>query len=112
MLRSGLLRLAVRCHRRDLFVGKGYLPLTLMQFSRGCRFACDFCAVSAYFKKTQYIRPTQEVLEEIRRQDRNLCSSSMIIFCPTMTLQIISARSDSDEDSLGISGVDRYDERS
>ena len=56
--------------RRDLFVGKGYLPLTLMQFSRGCRFACDFCAVSAYFKKTQYIRPTQEVLEEIRRQDR------------------------------------------
>jgi radical SAM superfamily enzyme YgiQ (UPF0313 family) len=56
--------------RRDLFVGKGYLPLTLMQFSRGCRFACDFCAVSAYFKKTQYIRPTQEVLEEIRRQNR------------------------------------------
>ena len=56
--------------RRDLFVGKGYLPLTLMQFSRGCRFACDFCAVSAYFRKTQYIRPTQEVLEEIRRQNR------------------------------------------
>lgn len=56
--------------RRDLFVGKGYLPLTLMQFSRGCRFACDFCAVSAYFKKTQYIRPTEEVLEEIRRQNR------------------------------------------
>ncbi|MCY2966625.1 MAG: radical SAM protein [Planctomycetota bacterium] len=56
--------------RRDLFVGKGYLPLTLMQFSRGCRFACDFCAVTAYFKKTQYIRPTEEVLEEIRQQDR------------------------------------------
>jgi radical SAM superfamily enzyme YgiQ (UPF0313 family) len=56
--------------RRDLFAGKGYLPLTLMQFSRGCRFACDFCAVSAYFKKTQYIRPTQEVLDEIAGQDR------------------------------------------
>lgn len=56
--------------RRDLFVGKGYLPLTLMQFSRGCRFACDFCAVSAYFHRTQYIRPTDEVLEEIRRQSR------------------------------------------
>ena len=56
--------------RRDLFVGKGYLPLTLMQYSRGCRFACDFCAVSAYFKKTQYIRPTQEVLNEIRSQNR------------------------------------------
>ena len=56
--------------RRDLFEGKGYLPITLMQFSRGCRFACEFCAVSAYFKKTQYIRPTQEVLDEIAAQDR------------------------------------------
>lgn len=56
--------------RRDLFVGKGYLPLTLMQFSRGCRFACDFCAVSAYFNKTQYIRPTREVLQEIQSQER------------------------------------------
>ena len=34
--------------RRDLFQGKSYLPITLMQFSRGCRFACDFCAVHAY----------------------------------------------------------------
>ena len=58
--------------RRDLFKGKGYLPITLMQFSRGCRFACDFCAVSAYFNKTQYIRPTREVLDEIRSQDRKL----------------------------------------
>lgn len=54
--------------RRDLFQGKGYLPLTLMQFSRGCRFVCDFCAVSAYFKRTQYVRPTREVLHEIEQQ--------------------------------------------
>jgi radical SAM superfamily enzyme YgiQ (UPF0313 family) len=56
--------------RRDLLRGKGYLPISLMQFSRGCRFACEFCAVSAYFKKTQYIRPTHDVLEEIANQDR------------------------------------------
>ena len=56
--------------RRDLFRGKGYLPISLMQYSRGCRFACEFCAVSAYFKKTQYIRPTQEVLDEIASQNR------------------------------------------
>ncbi len=31
--------------RRDLFKGKGYLPLTLMQFVRGCRFACTFWEV-------------------------------------------------------------------
>ena len=56
--------------RRDLFKGKGYLPITLMQFSRGCRFACEFCAVSAYFKRTQYIRPIQEAVDEIANQDR------------------------------------------
>ena len=28
--------------RRDIFRGKGYLPLALLQFSRGCRFECTF----------------------------------------------------------------------
>jgi radical SAM superfamily enzyme YgiQ (UPF0313 family) len=56
--------------RRDIFKGKGYLPLTLLQFSRGCRFSCDFCAVSVYFNKTQFRREVQEVVQEIERQDR------------------------------------------
>ena len=56
--------------RRDLFVGKGYLPITLMQFSRGCRFACEFCAVSSYFHRKHYIRETDEVLAEIDSQKR------------------------------------------
>jgi radical SAM superfamily enzyme YgiQ (UPF0313 family) len=56
--------------RRDLFRGKGYLPITLMQFSRGCRFACDFCAIQVYFKKTNFVRRTKEVLDEIAAQDR------------------------------------------
>jgi radical SAM superfamily enzyme YgiQ (UPF0313 family) len=58
--------------RRDIFKGKGYLPITLMQFSRGCRFACTFCAVSAFFDKTQYCRDVREVVREIESQDRNL----------------------------------------
>ena len=40
--------------RRDLFEGKGYLPMTLMQFSRGCHFQCNFCAVSRYFGGPHY----------------------------------------------------------
>jgi radical SAM superfamily enzyme YgiQ (UPF0313 family) len=56
--------------RRDLFKGKGYLPITLLQFSRGCRFACEFCAVSAYFDKTQYRRCVAEVVQEIEAQGR------------------------------------------
>lgn len=56
--------------RRDLFKGKGYLPLTLMQFSRGCRFRCDFCAISAFFNHSHFVRRTKDVLDEIEAQDR------------------------------------------
>ena len=58
--------------RRDLFEGKGYLPLTLLQFSRGCRFACTFCSVSTYFKQRHFVRPVDAVVEEIASQDRKL----------------------------------------
>src|SRR5207245_7380502 len=58
--------------RRDLFKGKGYLPITLMQFSRGCRFACDFCAISVFFNRTNFVRQTGEVLAEIENQDRKV----------------------------------------
>lgn len=56
--------------RRDLYKGKGYLPMSLMQFSRGCRYECNFCAVSRYFDKKHYIRRIDEVLEEIAEQER------------------------------------------
>jgi radical SAM superfamily enzyme YgiQ (UPF0313 family) len=32
--------------RRDIYKGKGYLPISLLQFTRGCRFVCEFCAVT------------------------------------------------------------------
>jgi len=56
--------------RRDLFKGKGYLPITLMQYVRGCRFACRFCAVSQYFERKHYVRAIDEVLREIEAQGR------------------------------------------
>ncbi|NLK88317.1 MAG: B12-binding domain-containing radical SAM protein [Clostridiaceae bacterium] len=58
--------------RRDVFEGKGYLPITLLQFSRGCKYHCNFCASSAYFKGRQYCREVDEVVEEIRSQKRKL----------------------------------------
>jgi radical SAM superfamily enzyme YgiQ (UPF0313 family) len=56
--------------RRALYRGKGYLPMSLMQFSRGCRFACSFCAVSQYFDKKHYLRRIDEVVTEIESQHR------------------------------------------
>ncbi len=38
--------------RRDLFAGKGYLPITLTQFSRGCPYRCHYCATSCFFHAT------------------------------------------------------------
>ncbi|WP_435954723.1 B12-binding domain-containing radical SAM protein [Dryocola sp. BD626] len=54
--------------RRDLFAGKGYLPISLLQFSRGCRFACSFCAVSQYFGRRSYLRKIDDVVREIESQ--------------------------------------------
>jgi len=58
--------------RRDLFQNKGYLPITLMQYSRGCPYHCHFCASSAYFGARHVVRPIDEVVEEIRLQKRKL----------------------------------------
>lgn len=56
--------------RRDIFEGKGYLPITLLQFSRGCRFSCRYCATSVYFKKSHHCRRVEEVIKEIKSQKR------------------------------------------
>ncbi|MBT8091310.1 MAG: radical SAM protein [Gammaproteobacteria bacterium] len=58
--------------RRDLFKGKGYLPVSLVQYGRGCRFACDFCAITTFFNRTQVVRPVEDVIAEINGQDRKL----------------------------------------
>ena len=57
---------------RDLFRNKGYLPVSLMQFSRGCRFACSYCAVSRYFGGQHYLREIEDVILEISSQDRKI----------------------------------------
>jgi radical SAM superfamily enzyme YgiQ (UPF0313 family) len=58
--------------RRDIFQGKGYLPLTLLQFGRGCRFECNFCVTSVFFNKTHFCRNVREVIQEIEAQERKL----------------------------------------
>lgn len=57
--------------RRDLFRGKGYLPITLLQFTRGCPYRCSYCATSVFFNRTHRHREIAEVVDEIARQRRN-----------------------------------------
>ncbi|MBT3294116.1 MAG: B12-binding domain-containing radical SAM protein [Verrucomicrobia bacterium] len=56
--------------RRELFREKGYLPITLVQFGRGCHHGCDYCAVGAYSKRQHTHRPVGDVIDEIRAQNR------------------------------------------
>jgi radical SAM superfamily enzyme YgiQ (UPF0313 family) len=58
--------------RRDLYSGKSYLPITLLQFGRGCPFDCSFCAVARYFGRRHHCRDVAEVIGEIESQDRRL----------------------------------------
>jgi len=51
--------------RREIFQGKSYLPLTLIESGRGCRFACDFCSVSSFFRQTHRGRPAEDIVAEI-----------------------------------------------
>jgi radical SAM superfamily enzyme YgiQ (UPF0313 family) len=56
--------------RRDLFKNKGYLPMTLAQFSRGCPHGCTYCATSKYFSATHNCRKIDETIKEIEAQGR------------------------------------------
>jgi radical SAM superfamily enzyme YgiQ (UPF0313 family) len=52
---------------RSIFAGKRYLPVGLVEAGRGCHFRCEFCAIQSYFSNTQTRRPTEEIIDEIRR---------------------------------------------
>ena len=55
---------------RTIFRGKQYAPVSLVQFGRGCRFACDFCSIHAFYGSNLRQRPVREVVAEIETLDR------------------------------------------
>ena len=55
---------------RTIFEGKKYVPVELVQYSRGCRFTCEFCSIDAFYKNSVRVRSVQDVIEEIRELDR------------------------------------------
>lgn len=51
--------------RREIFEGKCYQNITLVEFARGCQFKCDFCSITAFHGATQKHRPAAEVAAEM-----------------------------------------------
>ncbi len=52
---------------RSIFRAKPYLPVRLIEFARGCRFKCDFCAIQSFFGSSHAHRPIDQVIDEIRQ---------------------------------------------
>lgn len=59
---------------RSIFANKKYSPISLVQFGRGCKYDCEFCSISAFYKNMPYRhRPIEDVLEEIESlMDRHI----------------------------------------
>ncbi|MCU0662119.1 MAG: B12-binding domain-containing radical SAM protein [Myxococcota bacterium] len=64
---TGRPRLGGRINDRAILAGKKYLPMTLVESGRGCKFACDFCSITAFFERSYNPRPYQDVVQEIER---------------------------------------------
>ncbi len=51
--------------RRDLLRRRSYLPLTLLETTRGCPHRCDFCGVSRFFGFHYRARPMGDIRQEL-----------------------------------------------
>lgn len=51
---------------RTIFKTKKYLPVELIQFSRGCKHSCDFCSIEAFYHHKVRVRPIDSVVAELK----------------------------------------------
>ncbi len=51
---------------RSIFANKRYLPISLVETGRGCRFPCEFCAIQTFFERTHRPRPIVHIIEELK----------------------------------------------
>jgi radical SAM superfamily enzyme YgiQ (UPF0313 family) len=51
---------------RSIFAGPRYAPISLVQAGRGCRFACDFCSIHAFYGTYRAQRDPADIAAEMR----------------------------------------------
>lgn len=57
---------------RSLYAGRDYGALNLVETSRGCAFACEFCSVTKFFGRRYTPRPLDEVMNEVRSLEKDI----------------------------------------
>ena len=55
---------------RSIYRGKKYNPVELAQYGRGCRYACDFCSIHAFYGKSVRSRPMDGLRAELETLSR------------------------------------------
>ncbi|MCP4132055.1 MAG: B12-binding domain-containing radical SAM protein [bacterium] len=59
-------------YSREIFKGKKYSGILPVQFSRGCKFDCDFCSIDAFYNNNLMQRPIDEVVAEIASLNKKI----------------------------------------
>ena len=50
---------------RSIFNGKGYMRVGMVEATRGCPHACDFCSIAAFYERCFRVRPPTEVAADV-----------------------------------------------
>lgn len=50
----------------SVFAGKKYNKIGLLQFSRGCKFSCDFCSIHAFYKDGIRCKEIETIIGELK----------------------------------------------
>lgn len=69
---------------RSIFKNKKYLPISLVETGRGCKFNCNFCSITNFYKHNYITRPIKDIVKEIKSLkhkivffiDDNICADS------------------------------------
>lgn len=73
---------------RTIFASKSYVNVKPVQFSRGCRFACDFCSIHAFYGSNLRKRPVCDVVAEIEAfRDKHIFIVDDNIFVDTKSAE-------------------------
>ncbi len=56
--------------RRDIFAGKNYLNLGLVETGRGCPFTCEFCHITSFYDGHYHRRSIDDVVADVESSGR------------------------------------------